>query len=470
MREEERRILFEKTGVARAVVRLSVPTMIGQIIGVVYNMADTFFVGRTGSDAMLAAVTVCMPAFMLLSAVSNLFGVGAASAVSRALGRRDGIRAGRCAVFGFYGCLLTALLYSVAAYAGMDRFVDLLGGSHPDVHAHARAYLTVTVVLGGGATAMNALLAHLLRAEGRSFHAAVGVMAGGLLNIALDPLFMFVLFPRGREALGAAAATAVSNGIALLYYAIVLIRAKRRGHTALRFSPDRAALSDGIPREVLSVGLPAFMMTACENVSYAAMDALVAGHGLAYQAGLGVAKKVNMLAHCAVRGIAQGALPLIAYSSAAGNGRRMREAVRITAASSVVLASACAAVSLAAGMPLIGVFIHTGPADAYGASFLSILCLGCPFSAFAYAMISFFQAVGEGRTSLLLALLRKGLLDIPMLFLLNALAPPFGLAWATPLADVACCAAAMVCRRRYMIRRFGARRPDGPLEARTAAP
>ena len=448
MREEERKNLFENAAVAHAIAKLAIPTMIGQIIGVIYNMADTFFVGQTGSDAMLAAVTVSMPAFMLLTAVSNLFGVGGASAVSRALGRRRTERAGLCASFSFYGCLGVTLLYSFCFFLLIDPFVDLLGGKHADVHRLAREYLTVTVILGGTATSMNALIAHLLRSEGRSMHAAIGIMTGGLLNIVLDPLFIFVLLPPGREAFGAALATALSNVCALLYYMIILLRTKGT-RTVLQFRFDMKALGEGIPGEILSIGLPAFMMTACENVSYAVMDALVAGHGLAYQAGIGVAKKVNMLAHCAVRGIAQGALPLIAYNSASRNLKRMHSAIQITTGASVLLATLCMAVSMAFSRQMTSCFIHTGPSDAYGAIFLRILCLGCPFSALAYTMVSFFQAVKQGKTSLFLALMRKGILDIPLLFLLNTVFPPFGLAWATPLADLVCCAAAVACYRFY---------------------
>ena len=268
MREEERRNLFENASVAHAVAKLAIPTMIGQIIGVIYNMADTFFVGQTGSDAMLAAVTVCMPAFMLLTAVANLFGVGGASAVSRALGRHREERAGCCASFSFYGCLGATLLYSLGAFLMIDPFVNLLGGTHAAVHSLAKEYLTVTVVLGGAATSMNALIAHLLRSEGCSMHAAIGVITGGILNIVLDPLFMFVLLPPGREAFGAAAATALSNVCSLAYYAVVLLRTKD-SRTALHFRLNSGAFADGIPSEILSVGLPAFMMTTCENVSFA---------------------------------------------------------------------------------------------------------------------------------------------------------------------------------------------------------
>ena len=434
--------LFEQCPVVRAVLSLAVPTVISQVILVIYNMADTFFIGQAGSDAMITAVTVCMPAFMFLSAVSNLFGIGGAGVIARAMGADSPQRARNAAAFAFWGCAAVTLAYSLAAGLLMDAFVDLLGGSDPAVHGDACRYLLWTVVLGGTATSMNALLGHLVRSEGHSLQAGFGIALGGLLNIGLDPLFMFALLPRGSEVLGAGIATMLSNLIAAVYFMTVMRR--NRGRSALSLRPCRAALSDGVPAEVLATGLPACLMTLCENASYAVLDNLMALSGTAAQAGLGVAKKVNMLAHCMARGMAQGVLPLIGYTYASGNHRRMRAAIRISAAMSVSLAAAWMAASLLFDRRLVGVFIrHASDSALYGARFLRILCLGGPFSACAYAILSFFQAVGESRKSFLLAILRKGVLDIPLMFLLLKAAPPCGIVWATPVADVLCCGASL---------------------------
>lgn len=434
--------LFASAPIVRAVLALAIPTVISQVILVIYNMADTFFIGLAGSDAMITAVTVCMPAFMFLSAISNLFGVGGASVIARALGANDADRARHTAAFAFWGCVAVTLAYSLGALLLMDRFVDALGGSDPAVHGNACRYLFWTVTLGGLATSLNALLGHLVRSEGRSVQAGFGIALGGVLNIALDPLFMFVLLPKGHEVQGAAIATALSNLIAALYF-LALIAANRR-RSVLSLRPRRAALRHGIPGEVLSTGLPACLMTLCENISYAVLDNLMALSGTIMQAGLGVAKKVNMLAHCMARGMAQGVLPLIGYNYGACNYRRMRSAVRISTMISVALSTAWMAASLLFCRPLIGLFIqHASDSVTYGARFLRILCLGGPFSACAYAIISFFQAVGESRKSFVLAILRKGMLDIPMMFLLLRAVPTYGIVWATPIADVMCCATAL---------------------------
>ena len=190
---KDRARLFEERPIVGAVLALAIPTVISQVILVIYNMADTFFIGLVGSDAMITAVTVCMPAFMFLSAISNLFGVGGASVIARALGAKDVGKARHTASFAFWGCVALTLVYSLGAFALLDAFVDALGGSAPGVHGYARRYLMVTVVIGGVATSLNALLGHLVRSEGRSMQAGFGIALGGVMNIALDPLFMFVI-------------------------------------------------------------------------------------------------------------------------------------------------------------------------------------------------------------------------------------------------------------------------------------
>ena len=451
--------LFEQRPVADAIVRLAFPTVVGQIVLVIYNLADTFFIGMTGSDAMLASVTLCLPALMFLSAISNLFGVGGASVIARALGCQERERAGWTSAFSFWGCLVVAGLYALGVLACLDGFIDLLGGTDARAHGYAVQYLTVTVVLGGVATAMNMLLSHLVRAEGHALQASAGVALGGVLNIVLDPLFMFVLLPPGQEVLGAAMATALSNLLAAIYF-LTLVLTQKKEVSALSLRLTRASFAERIPAEVFCAGLPACVMTLFENISYAVLDKLMSLWGMQMQAGIGVAKKVNMLAHCIVRGIAQGALPLIAYNYAARNYRRMKQSVLLASAFAVGAACLCMGANLALSRQFIGAFIPHGTASiTYGAGFLRILCLGSPFSACAYVMISFFQATGEGGKSFSLAILRKGVVDIPLMFALNAVVPIYGIVWATPVADVVCCACAMALSASFLSR-FAAPRQE----------
>jgi len=436
--------LFEKRSVFGALLRLVFPTVVGQIILVIYNMADTFFIGMRGNDAMLTAVTICMPAFMFLSAVSNLFGIGGGSVIARALGLGDQKRAERTSGFAFWGCLVTTFVYCLLAFLLRHPFLDLLGGTDPEVHRLAESYLLTTVAAGGLFSAMALLFSHLIRAQGRSMLSSIGVALGGLLNIALDPLFMFRILPPGNEVLGAAIATALSNFISLLFFIAVLIVLRRQG-SALRFRLRPTMFRYHVPQDVFASGIPACVMTLFENISYAVLDKLVSFAGTPVQAGLGVATQITLPSHCMVRGIAQGALPLIAYNYASMNHKRMRSAVLLANVMAVVTALATTALYIIFAPSLVSVFIPTASVSAhFGAHFLRIFTIGAPFSACAYTFISFFQAVGRGKTSFLLAILRKGVVDIPLMLLFFHISTDLIVA-ATPIADMICCAVSVVC-------------------------
>ncbi len=436
--QEDKRFLFERMPVSQAILRLAVPTVMTQIILVIYNMADTFFIGLAGRDVSVAAVTICMPAFLFLSAAANLFGVGGSSTISRALGSGRTRRAENASGLALYGCILLTALYSLAAYVFRMPFIRALGGIHPAVAREAIRYLTITVAAGGLFTSLASMLAYLVRAEGRSFHASLGMMIGGVLNIVLDPLFMFVLMPAGQEVTAVALATLCSNMVSFFYYVFYIRACRHRYHSILTFQIHFDDDLSSCAREILSTGLPACIMTLCENISYAVLDAITAKAGLAFQAGIGVAKKVNMISHSIVRGMSQGVLPLIAYNYSRRNYQRMKQVLRTSMTMSISLSLAAMTVSLVFSRQLISIFLASPESIAAGAVYLRILCLGGPFSAFAYAVISFFQAVGEGKKSFQLALLRKGVVDIPLMFLFSAVNPVYGAVAATPTTDVIC--------------------------------
>ncbi|MBQ1372041.1 MAG: hypothetical protein IIY70_03830 [Oscillospiraceae bacterium] len=441
---QDRTDIFEHHHTLTAVLRLGVPTIAGQIILVLYNLADTFFIGLTESDAKLISVTVCLPAFMVLSAIANLFGVGGASAISRALGRQDEARARQSSAFAVWGAALVTLLYCLIIWLLADPIVDLLGGAHRDVHGGAKTYLLVTVALGGFCTVGSSLLAHLIRSEGNAAISGIGIILGGLLNIGLDPLFMFVLLPPGQEVLGAALATALSNLLSCFYFLLALVWLRRRG-SRLRFAADTHLLRNGVPREILGTGLSACLMTLFENISYAVLDNRMMRAGLACQAGIGVAKKLNMLSHSVTRGMAQGVLPFLAYNYAARHYGRLKRALAWAAGITVGLSLLNMGICLIWSSPLSALFLNdSGDSLGFGAHFLQILCLGAPFSAFSYIVISFFQAVNRNGQAFSLAALRKGAVDIPMMLLLGYLFPIYGLVWATPLADLICCITAVL--------------------------
>lgn len=465
---EKKRDLFENQPIIKAIVNLAIPSIIGQLILVFYNMVDTFFIGIAAKNmadqalgnALIAGVTISMPVYMILSAISNLFGIGAASVISRSLGKNNVKRAKNSSQFAFYSTLLVTVIYCLLVFFFSAPLASLLsGGNSPEAAMFAERYILWSVVIFGIPTAVNTLFSHLLRAQGKAVHASIGIALGGILNCALDPLFMFVIMPANPVA-GVAIATGISNTIALLYYIFLMRVQKKDMIISIKFTKEM--FKEEVPNEVIRVGIPACLMTLLENVSYMILDALVGSVIVdklasdAALAGIGVAKKINMVAHSVVRGMTQGVLPLIGYNKSSGNRKRMARIVYVSGAISLTIAAICMAFNYTLAPNLAQIFVHEELSIARSSEFLMILSIGAPFSAAAYTIISFFQAVGKPGRSLVLALMRKGILDIPMMFIFFSIAKAthtnFGpelIIWATPIADVICCVTAIILFSHY---------------------
>ena len=213
MTEAERLALFETLPVPTAVRRQITPAIISQMIALVYQLADTYFIGLLNLPAQTAAVTVAYPSFLMLTAISNLFGVGGASALSRALGRHEPKTAGEISAVSFWFGALAAAGY-VALYALLCEPILRLSGAVDATLPLAAGYVRWVVLIGGVPTVLNVLLANLVRAEGRARQASFGVSLGGVLNIALDPLFVLPQF-LDLGAAGAGMATAISNAVSM---------------------------------------------------------------------------------------------------------------------------------------------------------------------------------------------------------------------------------------------------------------
>ena len=186
---DDKTILFEQTPVPKAVMQLAVPTILSSLVMVIYNLADTYFVGMMNNPVQNAAVTLAAPVLLAFNAVNNLFGVGSSSMMSRALGRRDYESVRRSSAFGFYCALFFGLLFSVLCTVGLNPLLILLGADANTMDATA-GYLRWTVLLGAAPAILNVVMAYMVRSEGSSLHASIGTMSGCLLNIILDPIFI----------------------------------------------------------------------------------------------------------------------------------------------------------------------------------------------------------------------------------------------------------------------------------------
>ncbi len=206
--------LFEAMPVPRALMRMAVPTIVSQLINLIYNMADTWFIGRAGNPYMVAASSLVLTVFLMAGALGNLFGVGGGSLVVRLLGRKDPEEARRSASWTLSVSVLAAFVFSLLCLFLMDPLLCLLGASDSTI-VYARQYLLFVVVIGGIANVANTTMSFMLRNVGYSRESAFGLSMGGILNMALDPLLMFVLLPEGYQVMGAGIATMLSNYITL---------------------------------------------------------------------------------------------------------------------------------------------------------------------------------------------------------------------------------------------------------------
>lgn len=425
----DNQVLFSKAPVSKAVLSLAIPTVISQLITVVYNMADTFFVGQLNDPLQVAGATIAMPIFMFLTAFANLFGLGGASLISRCLGINDIKKARNTASFCIWMGMIVSFIYGIIIVLCQPIIFPILGASN-ETWKYCSQYVFWTIGVGALPTVMNGELAHLIRCEGYSKNAAFGVAFGGILNIVLDPIFIFCF---KMEITGAAIATMLSNLIAMIYFFCFLYHIRK--HTVITPNIKEISFIDNIPKEVITVGLPGFVMTMMSTISNTALNHIVASYSSKAIAGMGIAKKIDLLAYAIAQGMTQGTLPLIGYNYTAGNIKRMKQSIKVDAIYSIIIAFIGMFLLYFLATPISKCFIADADTVYYGQSFLKIICFACPTTAINFMVITIFQAVGKKVKPLFLSLLRKGSIDVLLMIIFNHIFGMAGIAWATPVAD-----------------------------------
>ena len=260
----DRNYLFGSAPVSSAVLTLVGPAIVSQLISLVYNLVDTYFLGRTNNPAMDAAVSLAFPSFLVMTAIGSLFGIGGNSCVARALGRRDEDYAKRAAAFSIITGAIVICILCVAAGIFRNTILRLLGTDEA-TYIHTWNYLKWTFVFGGIPTVMSMILSHLLRSEGYAKQAGFGLSMAGVLNIILDPLFMFVILAPGNEVEGAALATGLSNLASFVYFAALIIRHEEL--TIVRVDFKHYKFDSAVAKEVFVVGLPSaatHILSSCQ--------------------------------------------------------------------------------------------------------------------------------------------------------------------------------------------------------------
>lgn len=433
MVSSKNRDLFENMPVAEAVRTMAVPSIIGQVIVLVYNMADTFFVGRTNNPFMVAGASLVLPVFNMCIPLAALSGVGGSALISSLLGEGRNDEARKVCGFSIYFSLAVAALFSAAVLAFMSPLLTLLGAGD-NTFSYARSYALCVIVLSGIPTILSNTLSNLVRSVGESGKAGFGITMGGIINILLDPLFMFILLPPGYEIVGAGIATFLSNCISCVYFIIVM--RKLKAATVLGLLPPSEKPSRTSVKRIFSVGLPSAVTTLLFDTDYIVIDRLMSEYSDIALAAVGIVLKAERLPLNIGVGICQGMVPIVAYNYAAKNRERTRSVTRF----SLKLGIVCAVISIALyelfAPYIMRFFIADAETVALGTKFLRIRTLATILMFMSFYHVHLFNGYGKGGYALFLGVSRWAVFNIPMLFILNRLIGMYGIVWSQFAADL----------------------------------
>ena len=423
--------LFERMPIPKAVAKLSIPMIVGSLVMIIYNLADTYFVGMLNDPIQNAGVTLAAPVLLAFNAVNNLFGVGSSSMMSRAMGRKDYETVYKSSSFAFWCAVFSGILFSVLCTVFKTPLLQLLGSNESTIQATAD-YMFWTVTCGAVPSILNVVLGYMVRSEGASLQASIGTMSGCVLNIILDPIF---ILPWGLNmgAAGAGCATFIANCVACLYF-FVFLYVKRKS-TLVCISPKKFTLEGQIVGGICAVGIPACIQNLLNVVGMTILNNKMASYGADPVAAMGIVQRINMIPLQIVLGASQGIMPLISYNYASRNHKRMKDSYMFAVKIAMVFCLAVVALYYLGASHLIGMFMENQAVVDTGARLLRGFCIGLPFLCVDFISVGVFQAVGLGKNALFFAIARKVLLEIPAIFVLDMLFPLYGLAYTQFVAE-----------------------------------
>ena len=434
--------IFEDYKVPKAVAAMAVPSMLGMLINIIYNLADTFFVGQTGDSNQVAAVSVSMPLFLLFMAIGNLFGIGGCAFISRSLGEGRKDRVKTISSFCIYSAIAVGVLAGVIFLIFKRPLLYLVGASDNTI-GYAQDYLQ-WVAIGSPFVVTSITVCNLVRGEGSAKSATLGMVLGQVVNIVLDPIFILdsgdklfgITLPFGLNlgVAGAAIATVLGNVFSVVFFLIYFLQ----GKSILSITPKRYSAKNGIAKGVVNVGLPASLNNLLMSISNIIVNIVLVSYGDTAVAAMGVAMKANMLVVMLQIGLGQGVQPLIGYCYGAKNYTRMKKCLRFSMCCNIVIGTAMMLFYLVFRENVINVFINDAEVVNLGVKMLTALMSPGPVIGIMFVLNFAFQGMGKGVQTLLLSVGRQGLIYVPLLFILNKFVGLNGIIWAQASADFVC--------------------------------
>jgi multidrug efflux pump len=418
--------LMGNAPISKAILKLSIPVVCGMMVQVLYNLVDTFFIGRLHDQNQLTAASITTPIFMILMAISTIVATGAASYISRCIGKKDSESANKTLTTGVVICTGLAVVVMAAGLIFSKPLVLALGAS-PEVYPYAHQYVVV-MLLGAIPVMLNFMGGQLLRSEGAAMPSITGMMIGTVVNVILDPVFIFGL---KLGILGAGVATVLGNLAAMGYYAWYYLS----GKSLLRIKTAYVSREAQIWKEIFLIGIPASLSQLLSSVALILLNNQAKAYGDTALAGMGVAAKLMFIGTFIFMGFAAGCQPLIGYNYGAKNYDRVRKIFKTGMTMTFGIGVCLTAIFWFCAGGLVSFFTPLPEVVEQGSRVLRI-------SIFAFLILgpqmlatTGIQAFGKAKEALVLSIARQGFVYIPLLFLMQSLLGFDGLIWAQPMAD-----------------------------------
>ena len=421
---------------------MGTPLIAGMMIMVLYNLTDTFFIGLLRDDYQLAAVNLAYPVMMITIALSNMVGTGASTLIARCLGAGETDKARHALTTGIALTAATGVAVTIIGLLLLDPIIHGLGAKD-NTSLYTRQYVGI-LLIGTIFTMGNYTLGQLLRGEGSVKYSMLGMVCGTILNIALDPVFIFAA---GLEVRGAAIATIISNaaGMALSLWVYAGGRAVLRpaGRLVRKSDASDHTSTGAIVREIYRVGIPAALETLLTSAAYIVCNNLAVAYGELTVAAMGISQKILSFGNYVYQGFAAGVQPIMGYSFGARDYRRMLQVLK---AGVLIVSGTELAIMAVCGIfapHLIGLFTGSGEVIAAGSQALRALMCILPFVGATSMCRMSFQAMGKPMHALSITLVRQLILYIPLLLLMDHAFGFSGLIWAQPITEVIMMAASI---------------------------
>lgn len=434
--------VFEEKNIPKAIMRVGLPAMLGQLTTLIYNIADTFFVSLTKEPATIAAVTLCAPILLIIMSIACIFGMGGSSVIARLLGEEKQKQAGDTMNFCIYAMATAGIITLVLGLIFLQPLAKISGADADNI-AYTCDYLK-WIFAGAPFIMLANGFVHLFRSAGLIKESTIGLVLGNAVNMVFDYIFIAIL---GWATAGAALATSLGFVCATAYYILCMIREERRGNQLVPLSPGRFSPNAAMVRNVIGIGIPGALITVLMSVSNIVLNNYISIYGSDAVASYGIAYKLDMIPILLSVGLSQGVSPLVGYCYGGSDRKRMAAIAKYTVFYGILMGAAFTAVFVLLGEPLASIFLQDNVLIEQTGYFLKILCLSAPMLGVINMMTAYFQALGKALKSLTITLLRNAVLFIPGVILLNYFWKLDGVIAAQPVVETVL---AVICLFMYI--------------------